>query len=134
MIGLFGLDILGKAQTRKDMTLVRGIKISKTGPFECSLCLTAATAFNRDKSRIEMHLQVRKDHTVNIKGSGMEIDFRKHETILTEISRKFTPQGLTELLSTTGFTLDNHFAPENGYYSLVLARPQQDINFVRVHK
>ncbi|NOZ09693.1 MAG: L-histidine N(alpha)-methyltransferase [Gammaproteobacteria bacterium] len=80
--------------------------------------------FNRGESRIEMHLQVRKDHAVNIRGIGMEVNFCKHETILTEISRKFTPQSLTALLATTGFTLDHHFVPENEYYSLVLARPR----------
>ncbi|HEC13553.1 MAG TPA: L-histidine N(alpha)-methyltransferase [Acidiferrobacteraceae bacterium] len=93
------------------------------GDFDADLFVHSAF-YNRDKSRIEMHLRARKGHTVNIRGIGIKVNFRKHETILTEISRKFTPQSLTKLLTTADFTVHNHFVPENGYYSLMLVRPQ----------
>jgi L-histidine N-alpha-methyltransferase len=53
------------------------------------------------------------------------VPFRDGEGILTEISRKFTLESLQGLLTAAGYSLDRHYQPENGYYSLVLARPAQ---------
>jgi L-histidine N-alpha-methyltransferase len=79
--------------------------------------------FNSKKSRIEMHLKCNEDHEVYIRDLGMKVQFKKGETILTEISRKFTPESLENLLEGTGFQIDQHFEAEDGYFSLVLVRP-----------
>ena len=80
--------------------------------------------FNQDKSRIEMHLVSRADQTVAIGALDTEIQVKSGETILTEISRKFTDESLSAMLNTAGFSTTAHFTPGNNYFSLVLARPQ----------
>lgn len=80
--------------------------------------------FNQDKSRIEMHLVSSADQTVRIGALDESIEVRSGETILTEISRKFTDESLSAMLNTAGFSTTEHYTPSNNYFSLVLARPQ----------
>ncbi len=79
--------------------------------------------FNESQARIEMHLRSRVAQKVRIRDLHMEVAFAEGESILTEVSRKFTPATLDTMLSRSGFVAEQHFAPENGYFSLVLARP-----------
>jgi len=79
--------------------------------------------FNEDHSRIEMHLRSTRDQVVPIRQLGMDIDFLEDETILTEISRKFTPDSFTALLHSAGFAVEDHYQPDDGYFSLILAKP-----------
>ena len=80
--------------------------------------------FNQEKSQIEMYLDSNSDQTVRILDLDMEVPFRKGEPILTEISRKFTQQSLTEMLKRAGLKVDHHYQPDNGYFSLVLTHPE----------
>jgi L-histidine N-alpha-methyltransferase len=82
--------------------------------------------FNDGESQIEMHLLSPVSQTVRIAGLDMVACFEAGETILTEISRKFTPTSLADLLRRSGLEPERHYAPANGYYSLVLARPAAD--------
>ncbi len=79
--------------------------------------------FNEEKSQIEMHLYSLHPQTVRIEDLGMEVSFDQGESIHTEISRKFTPDSLDALTASAGLTLEEHFEPENGYFSLALMRP-----------
>jgi L-histidine N-alpha-methyltransferase len=79
--------------------------------------------FNAEQSQIEMHLDARAAHNARIGALGMEVGFEAGESIHTEISRKFTPESITGLLARSGFAVEAHFEPENGYFSLLLARP-----------
>jgi len=78
--------------------------------------------FNEARSRIEMHLKSTVSQKIRIKDLDMEIEFSENETILTEISRKFTSDSLSLLLRQNGFELVHHYQPDNGYFSLVLAK------------
>ena len=79
--------------------------------------------FNSDESQIEMHLIATEPQTVKLQALQEEIQFEKGESILTEISRKFTHSSLCKMLEEAGFQLSKHFAPDNNYFSLVLATP-----------
>jgi len=79
--------------------------------------------FNQDKSRIEMHLIAKEQQTVKLQALEEEIQFEEGDSILTEISRKFTHTSLQEMLKEAGFILSKHFSPDNNYFSLVLAKP-----------
>ena len=79
--------------------------------------------FDRRLSRIEMHLVSRRDQDVDLGALGTSIHIAAGEAILTEISRKFTPESLAAMLRAAGFTFDFHYQPANGYFSLVLVRP-----------
>ena len=52
------------------------------------------------------------------------VDLEEGETILTEISRKFTDDTIAALMKKTGFVIERHFTPANDYFSLVLAKPR----------
>ena len=78
--------------------------------------------FNRELGRIEMHLRANRAHSVAIRELGMEIEFQQGESIMTEISRKFTSDGLGQMCTAAGLSLQNLYQPENEYFSLALAR------------
>lgn len=80
------------------------------------------SVYDADKEQIEMYLIARTDQTVNLPGLPAQLGFSAGERILTEISRKFTVPSLTNLLETAGFALVENYQPEDGWYSLVLAR------------
>lgn len=79
--------------------------------------------FNEQHSRIEMHLRSKLSQNVKINGLDMDIAFRENETILTEISRKFTPDSLSQMLENNDFEVLQHYEPSNQFFSLALARP-----------
>ena len=54
-------------------------------------------------SRIEMHLRSRVKQSVRIGSLGIEVKFREGETIWTESSHKFTPQGIAKLGENSGW-------------------------------
>jgi len=80
--------------------------------------------FNHDESQIEMHLIATEKQTVKLAALEEEISFNKGDSILTEISRKFTATSLCNMLEEAGFQLNQHFSPDNNYFSLVLASPE----------
>lgn len=82
--------------------------------------------FNTEEHQIEMHLRSREGQTVRIESLELELEFAAGESIRTEISRKFTPESLQQLLETAGFRMVEHFQPENGYFSLVLMKPSEN--------
>ncbi len=75
------------------------------------------------KERIEMHLVAQSQQQVEIGTLDKAIEFNQHESLCTEISRKFTNETLDALLQESGFLVHDHFAPDNEYFSLVLATP-----------
>lgn len=79
--------------------------------------------FHRGRSRIEMHLVARRAQRVAIGALDLEVEFDDGESILTEISRKYTPEEITRLMHRAGLAVRRHFQPANGYYSLLLAVP-----------
>lgn len=61
--------------------------------------------YNREKGRIEMHLESLCDQTVTLRGLGLEARFAAGETIHTESSYKFDPAQIADLAEHTGFAL-----------------------------
>ena len=79
--------------------------------------------FNEEKSQIEMHLIALEEQTISLTALNEKIAFKEGETILTEISRKFTLESLKSLLKEAGFSFNDHFEPDDEYFSLILAEP-----------
>jgi len=78
--------------------------------------------FNADASQIEMHLRADAPHAVEIHGLPLTVSFAAGETILTEISRKFTRPKTEAMLRGAGFEPVRWFEPGNRYFGLALAR------------
>jgi len=78
--------------------------------------------YNQAQQQIEMHLVARSEHSVNFNHLDRTLNLGADETILTEISRKFWPDDLRQLIEEAGLYQEAHFQPKNGWFSLVLAR------------
>lgn len=77
--------------------------------------------FNSEYNRIEMHVVSKCDHIVHLQQLAEEIHFHQGDSILTEVSHKYTSEGLEELVEENGLIIRKHYEPENKYFSLVLA-------------
>ena len=84
-----------------------------------------AAYFNDDLNRIEMHLISKTRQVVEIDELDETLELDEGETILTEISCKYTQQQLENMLLNTGFSIEQHYQPENQYFSLLLARKNE---------
>jgi len=79
--------------------------------------------FDAEASRIEMRLRARGRQEVRIPGAGVEVSFEDGEEIRTEISTKFTREGLSAELESAGLALDAVFTDEEELFAVSLARP-----------
>lgn len=76
--------------------------------------------WNPDKSRVEMHLVSLKDQTAH--AAGQAFRFAAGETIHTENSHKFTPEGFSRLAGQAGWrTLKLWTSPEPAFAVFMLA-------------
>ncbi len=78
--------------------------------------------YQEAREQIEMYLVARQAQQVLLAGLDETLDIAAGETILTEISRKYTRASIRHLLEGSALTEDMHFAPGDEYFSLVLAR------------
>lgn len=84
--------------------------------------------YNEDAARIEMYLVADTQQQVHLDELDATLRFAAGETILTEISRKFTLESVTQLLARAGMAIEGHYAPENEYFSLLIAAPQRNVH------
>ena len=63
------------------------------------------------------------EQCVEVDTLNEKIFFNQGESILTEISRKFTKKSFEKLLRKSGFQVDKHFESDKLKFSLVLAHP-----------
>ncbi len=79
--------------------------------------------FDEEPSWIEMRLRSERPQRVSIPGAGLEVDFGEGEELRTEISTKFTANGLEEELETAGLGLEGFFTDDERSFGLALAAP-----------
>jgi L-histidine Nalpha-methyltransferase len=79
--------------------------------------------WNREASRIEMHLESLREQCVRIPAANLFVEFRQGETIHTENSYKFTQRSICELLDDAGFKTQQMWMDPLEWYALTLARP-----------
>jgi L-histidine N-alpha-methyltransferase len=82
-----------------------------------------------ERARIEMHLRSERVQRVTLRALGLHVDFDAGETLLTEISRKFTKTSIERTLREGGMRLEKLFdvagpsgAELDGQFALALAR------------
>jgi L-histidine Nalpha-methyltransferase len=78
--------------------------------------------FDEANSWIEMRLRSVRSQRVSVRELGLTLEFDEGEELRTEISAKFTPDGLVDELDAGGFVVDRRFG-EGGDFLLVLAHP-----------
>lgn len=75
--------------------------------------------FNREESRIEMHLKAKKDLEINSPYLEDKITIKKDETIHTENSYKFTDKYIRKLASVSGLKIKKIYTDKNKWFSIV---------------
>lgn len=79
--------------------------------------------FNGDQEQIEMHLVASEATTVRIPALGLCVPFERGETILTEISRKFTRESAGRLFSAVGLAVERWFSDPEEWFALAEVSP-----------
>ncbi len=77
--------------------------------------------WNAERERIEMHLRARRAHTVRLKTIDLEVTFAAGELMRTEISQKYTPGSVTELLTAAGLRLEDWLTDARDWFALSVA-------------
>jgi L-histidine N-alpha-methyltransferase len=99
-------DALGVTAAFNRNLLVRNNRELTDGIDEIDLAAFRHRArYDREKGRIEMHLESLREQTVRLPGLGCEARFAAGETIHTESSYKFDPAQIADLAGRTGFEL-----------------------------
>lgn len=79
--------------------------------------------FNKDQSRIEMHLVSAQKQTVEVDYFHRQFRFDKGETIHTENSHKYSESNILRMAELTGFEVENSWYDEKKWFSLNLLKP-----------
>jgi dimethylhistidine N-methyltransferase len=82
--------------------------------------------YNEEADRIEMHLISRKPQTVTI--CGQEFSFELGESILTEHSYKYGPEGFQQLAARAGWDVAKCWVDENQLFSVQFLVPRSREN------
>jgi L-histidine Nalpha-methyltransferase len=78
--------------------------------------------FDREREWIEMRLRATESQRVRVEALDLEVDFAAREEIRTEISAKFTPDGLRADLAAAGLELVELFTDPDDLFAVSLAR------------
>jgi L-histidine Nalpha-methyltransferase len=77
--------------------------------------------FNEAHRWIEMHLVALDDQTVRVDDLDLDVSFVRGEALRTEISAKFTPDGVVDELNGAGMRVIEQWTDEDGDFLLTLA-------------
>lgn len=77
--------------------------------------------WNDRESRIEMHLESLIAQSVAVRALDLTVEFRRGESIHTENSYKFTPDGICGLLTRSGFAPLRSWTDPQRWYGVCLA-------------
>ncbi len=78
--------------------------------------------WNADASRMEMHLDSKRNQTVRIAALDRSFQFKRGESIHTESSYKFRPGDIEEMLQKGGFALERSWYDADQWFGVHLAR------------
>lgn len=79
--------------------------------------------FNKEASRIEMHIVAESDQIVKLGSAGHPIAMSAGDSIRSEISRKFTRQQIEGITTSAGLRIERWFTDPKNYFAVVLLAP-----------
>lgn len=80
--------------------------------------------YNKQKNRIEMHLEAVKEVTVKSKYLANDLIIKKGERIHTENSHKFDKEIINHIANNANFQVETIFTDENNWFSVALLKKQ----------
>ena len=129
---LLGVDLV---KPERDLLLAYDDPLGLTAAFNKNLLLRLNTeldadfeldsfahcaVWNREASRVEMHLVSLAAQDVHVAQSGLRFRLEEGETIWTESSYKYEAGGLRELVDPAGFVQRNQWIDERARFALTL--------------
>lgn len=78
--------------------------------------------YNQESQQIEMYLYAQKNHDVRLNKLDLDINFKKNEPILTEISRKFHLNEMQDFLAKHRLKTVKYWTDKSNYFGLVLTQ------------
>jgi L-histidine N-alpha-methyltransferase len=81
--------------------------------------------WNGDDQRIEMWLRTAETQDIHVADLDLDLSFRSGEEMLTEISSKFTAEGLESELRHCGFVIEEAWRSAGDEFQLSLIRPSR---------
>jgi L-histidine Nalpha-methyltransferase len=105
-----------------NLNLLRRINRELAGEFELR-DFSHVAFYNREESRIEMHIRSNKTQDVYIGELQTSFSFVPGETIHTENSYKYSLDQVAEMSAEAGFKVANRWQDDCGYFSLNLLAP-----------
>jgi len=104
------------------LNILERINRELDGEFDVKLFAHRAN-FNTGKGHIEIHVESIKKQDVRINKINKTVHFEKGETIHVENSHKFTNEQINKLASESGFEIENIWADDKNWFSIVLLTP-----------
>jgi L-histidine N-alpha-methyltransferase len=102
-----------------DKNLLLRINAELGGDFDLAAFAHRAL-WNAAASRVEMHLVSRRRQSVRVPAADVEASFEEGESIWTESSYKYTPEGIVALGRAVGLTCKAQWIEEEGRFSTTL--------------
>lgn len=81
--------------------------------------------FDRERSRIEMHLRARRAQVVHLPGARLSVEFASGELLRTEISVKFTRASVEQALRQSRLALAGWHSDSAQRFALCLCEPSR---------
>ncbi len=81
---------------------------------------THRAVWNRDESRVEMHLVSTRAQRAVVRAAQLELELEEGESIWTESSYKYEPKTLIRQLQAAGFGLQKQWVDESARFALTL--------------
>jgi len=78
-------------------------------------------SWNAGQSRVEMHLVARSPQRIHVPNANTDVRLRTGDTIWTESSYKYEPDGITKLLRPAGFEPTAQWIDQQDAFALTLA-------------
>lgn len=107
-----------------NLNLLRRINRELGGEFDLD-SFRHKVIFNRDESRIEMHLQSLRDQTVPVEQLERSFSFTAGETIHTESSYKYSEERIQELAAHSGLRVVTTWKDDREWFSVNLMAPEE---------
>lgn len=85
-------------------------------------CFAHVAQYNPKKHQIEMRLKSLKAQTVNLKALNLVVHFDHHEMLLSEVSRKFNLQEISQVLRKYQLPVVKTFTDQNNWFGLLLCQ------------
>jgi L-histidine N-alpha-methyltransferase len=106
------------AEFNRNMLAVLNRELGASFPLDA---FAHVARYRADRAWIEMALRAERDLVVNLAALDLDVDFARGEELHTEISCKFTRQGVEATFSSAGLVLHQWYTDPEQHFAVVLA-------------